>query len=107
MLLTHFYISSLPHNINLHMTTPINLNETAVEQNFILQKTSRLSVNDIISLSPDAVSTDPVSMQNSITCDFHSRSEQREWQKCTLPLFIYSSYVTIPFLHAMHNCNHD
>jgi len=22
MLLTHFYTSSLPHNINLHMTTP-------------------------------------------------------------------------------------
>jgi len=66
-----------------------------------------LSVNDIVSLTPDAASNDPISLQNSVICDFHSRSEQIEWQKCTLPLFIRSSYVTIPFLPAMHNYTHD
>jgi len=98
-LLTHI---SLPHNITPHTVTP-----STYEQNFLLQKSSWLSVNDMINLSPDAVSNDPISLQNSIICQFHSRSEQTEWQKCILPLFIHSSYVSIPFLYAMHNRIHD
>jgi hypothetical protein len=84
--LLHFLITT--HYQSEHDNS-INLNKTAVEQNFILQKTSWLSVNDVNSLSADAVSADPISLQNSMICNFHSRSEQMEWHN----VHFLSSYI--------------
>jgi len=51
MLLIHFYIFLITTQYQYAHDNAINVNETAVEQNFILQKTSWLSVNEIISLT--------------------------------------------------------